>query len=75
MNDALGQEWSVLAFTRSAAGGVVVGVPAVIFVGVTCAARVLPIAFSLALVARYACLPCTLTLANDCGHNCLVAMS
>jgi hypothetical protein len=52
MNDALGQEWSVLAFTRSAAGGVVVGVPAVIFVGGARAARVLPIAFSLALVAR-----------------------
>lgn len=71
INDALVQEWSMVVFTRSV-GGVIVGVSAVIFVGGARAARVLPIAFSLALVARYACLPCTLALANYCGHDCYV---
>ena len=73
-NDGLGWGWNVPASTRSASG-VVVGVPAVIFVGDARVTGVFRVAFSLALVARDACLPCTLALANCRRHDCSVAMS
>lgn len=74
-HDALGQGLSVPASsTRSVGAGgvvvvVVVGVSAVVFVGGASATGNLGVAFSLTLVARYACLPCPLALVACRGHG------
>ena len=69
--DTLRRGWGASASIGNARGvtGSVVDVPAIIFVGDAGVTGVLRIAFSLALVARYACLPCPLALVACRGHG------
>jgi hypothetical protein len=74
--DVLSWRWNRYAAPISInTSSAVVSVPVVVSVGGAHAARIHGVAFSIALMARDACFPCTLTLGKCCRHGGQEVMS